>query len=123
VGGDPADPASSSGRIETLGRVPSASGHVEQVRHVGQAPHRQVRAFGSTLQVRHVTIDLAPFLDAVPDAVVASLRDAKRVLAVSHENPDADTLGATLGVASLVEALGGHVDPVCTDPPPPLYDF
>ena len=70
-----------------------------------------------------MTIDLGPFLDAVPDLVVERLRGARRVLAVGHENPDADTLGATLGVVSLVEALGGAADPVCTDAPPPLYDF
>ncbi len=45
------------------------------------------------------------------------------MLAVGHENPDADTLGATLGVVRIVEALGGTADPVCTDPVPPLYDF
>ena len=44
-----------------------------------------------------MTVDLAPYLDAVPDAVVERLRGARRVLAVGHENPDADTLGATLG--------------------------
>jgi phosphoesterase RecJ-like protein len=70
-----------------------------------------------------MTIDLGPFVDDVPEAVIERLRGAKRVLAVSHENPDADTLGATLGVVALVEALGGTADPVCTDPPPPLYDF
>ena len=64
-----------------------------------------------------------PYLDAVPHAVVDRLRGARRVLAVSHENPDADTLGATLGVVRLVEAMGGAADPVCTDPVPPLYDF
>ena len=45
------------------------------------------------------------------------------MLAVGHENPDADTLGATLGVVRLVEANGAVADPVCTDPIPPLYDF
>ena len=70
-----------------------------------------------------MTIDLRPYLDAVPDIVVERLRGARRVLAVSHENPDADTLGATLGVARIVGALGGIADPVCTDPVPPLYDF
>ena len=48
---------------------------------------------------------------------------ARRVLAVSHENPDADTLGATLAIVRIVEALGGTADPVCTDEPPPLYAF
>ncbi|MEO8571234.1 MAG: DHH family phosphoesterase [Chloroflexota bacterium] len=70
-----------------------------------------------------MSVDLAPYLDAVPQAVVDRIRGARRVLAVSHENPDADTLGATLGVVRLVEALGGTADAVCTDAVPPLYDF
>ena len=69
-------------------------------------------------QGRAVTVDLGPYLDAVPAEVVDRLRGAKRVLAVSHENPDADTLGATLGVVRIVEALGGTADAVCTDPVP-----
>jgi phosphoesterase RecJ-like protein len=70
-----------------------------------------------------MSVDLAPYLDAVPSVVIDRLKAARRVLAVSHENPDADTLGATLGVVRLVEALGGTADAVCTDPVPPLYDF
>ena len=70
-----------------------------------------------------MSVALAPYLDAVPQLVVDRIRNARRVLAVSHENPDADTLGATLGVVRLVEAMGGVADAVCTDPVPPLYDF
>ena len=70
-----------------------------------------------------MTVDLTPYLGGVPQSVVDRLRGARRVLAVGHENPDADTLGATLGVVRLVEALGGKADAVCTDPVPPLYDF
>lgn len=70
-----------------------------------------------------MSLDLTPFTRTVPDVVVERLRGARRVLAVGHENPDADTLGATLGVTAIIEALGGRADPVCTDPPPPLYDF
>jgi phosphoesterase RecJ-like protein len=70
-----------------------------------------------------MTIDLSIHLAAVPDAVVTRLRSAQRVLAVSHENPDADTLGAALGLVRLIESFGGLADPVCTDPVPPLYDF
>jgi len=70
-----------------------------------------------------MTLDLSTYVDAVPDAVADRVRGARRVLAVSHENPDADTVGATLGVVRIVEALGGSADPVCTDPVPPLYDF
>ena len=70
-----------------------------------------------------MTVDLSPYLAAVPDVVVERLRGSRRVLAVSHENPDADTIGATLGVVRLVERFGGTADPVCTDPVPPLYAF
>lgn len=70
-----------------------------------------------------MTVSLEPYLDAVPQAVVDRIRSARRVLAVSHENPDADTLGATLGVVRLVEAMGGVADAVCTDPVPPVYAF
>lgn len=70
-----------------------------------------------------MNVDLGPYLAAVPDLVVERLRSARWVLAVSHENPDADTLGASLGVVRIVEALGGRADAVCTDPVPPLYAF
>ena len=70
-----------------------------------------------------MTVDLAPWASAVPDAVVAAISGARSVLVVSHENPDADTLGASLAVARLVEAQGGRATSVCSDPPPPLYSF
>jgi bifunctional oligoribonuclease and PAP phosphatase NrnA len=69
-------------------------------------------------------VDLAALAaSAVPDALVARLRGAKRVIAVSHENPDADTIGAVLAICWLVEALGGQATAVCSDPVPPLYSF
>ena len=70
-----------------------------------------------------MSVDLSPYLGAVPDAVVVRLSKARRVLAVGHENPDADTLGATLAIGHLVDARGGRADLVCTDPVPRLYDF
>jgi phosphoesterase RecJ-like protein len=70
-----------------------------------------------------MSVDLEPFLAAVPDEVVERIRSARRVLAVGHENPDADTLGATLAITTIVEACGGRADAVCTDPIPELYDF
>jgi phosphoesterase RecJ-like protein len=70
-----------------------------------------------------MTVDLGPWTASVPTAVVDRLRHARRVLAVGHENPDADTLGATLAVCRIVETLGGTADAVCTDPVPPLYAF
>jgi len=70
-----------------------------------------------------VSVDLRPFAASVPDIVVDRLRGARRVLAASHENPDADTVGSTLAICRLVEALGGSATPLCTDPVPALYDF
>ncbi len=61
--------------------------------------------------------------DAVPEATLARLRDARNVLAVSHEHPDADTLGAVIGLCLIVEALGGRATAVASDPVPPLYAF
>jgi phosphoesterase RecJ-like protein len=69
-------------------------------------------------------VDLAALAaEAVPDALVERLRGARSVLAISHENPDADTLGAVIGICLLVEALGGRATAVCSDPVPPLYAF
>jgi phosphoesterase RecJ-like protein len=70
-----------------------------------------------------MTVDLHRYLDAVPAIVAERVGSARRVLAVSHENPDADTLGASLGIARIVESRGGVVDTVCTDPVPPVYGF
>ena len=70
-----------------------------------------------------MSVDLAPYAGAVPDEVVRRISGARRVLAVGHENPDADTLGASLGIACLVEHMGGRADIVMTDPIPPIYDF
>ncbi|HUQ78086.1 MAG TPA: DHH family phosphoesterase [Patescibacteria group bacterium] len=68
-------------------------------------------------------IDLTPWLAAVPDPVVERLTAARRVLAVGHENPDADTLGATLAICRLVELGGAQATALFADPVPPLYDF
>jgi len=69
-------------------------------------------------------VDLAALAaSAVPEALVARLRGARSVIAVSHENPDADTIGAVIGICVLVESLGGRATAVCSDPVPPLYAF
>ena len=67
--------------------------------------------------------DLSAYLEAVPSVVIDRLRGARKVLSVSHENPDADTLGASLAIVAIVESMGGSADAVCTDPVPPIYDF
>ena len=59
----------------------------------------------------------------VPAAVVEPIARARNVLTVCHERPEADALGAALGVALIVEHGGGHATPVCSDPVPAMYDF
>jgi phosphoesterase RecJ-like protein len=68
-------------------------------------------------------IDLQPWLGDVPNAVVERIRSARNVLAVGHENPDADTLGSTLAICRLVERGGARATAVFADPIPPIYDF
>ena len=70
-----------------------------------------------------MTVELEAYLGAVPDLVAERIAGAREALIVSHENPDADTLGAALGVARIVEFHGGRATTICTDPVPPLYDF
>ncbi len=70
-----------------------------------------------------MTVDLAPWLDGVPGAVGQRILGARRALVASHENPDADTLGAALGVAAIIERNGGTAALICADPVPSLYDF
>jgi len=62
-------------------------------------------------------------LAAVPVDVVARIREARTVLTVCHENPEADALGSALAVALAVEQLGARATPVCSDPVPQMYGF
>lgn len=66
---------------------------------------------------------LDPWLGAVPGAVVEHLSKAQNVLVVSHENPDADTLGAAIAIGQILASRGARATLVCSDVPPPLYDF
>ncbi|HYM83122.1 MAG TPA: DHHA1 domain-containing protein [Candidatus Dormibacteraeota bacterium] len=70
-----------------------------------------------------MSIDLSGFAAVVPAATVERLRSARRVLAVTHEHPDADTLGAALATTLMIEALGGRATPASSDAVPPLYAF
>jgi phosphoesterase RecJ-like protein len=70
-----------------------------------------------------VSVDLAPWLGAVPEAAAAAIAACRRPIIATHENPDADTLGAALGIAVITEARGAQATLVSTDPVPPLYGF
>lgn len=47
--------------------------------------------------------------------VVAALRGARRVTAICHENPDADTVGAAIAIALMAERLGATAEVVSVD--------
>ncbi len=68
-------------------------------------------------------VDLAALASTVPDEVVERLLGARSVLAIGHENPDADALGGALAVALLVEALGGRATVAVAEPVPAVYGF
>jgi phosphoesterase RecJ-like protein len=55
--------------------------------------------------------------------VVAMLREAQRVTAICHENPDADTMGAAIAIAIAAERMGKRAEVVSGDPPPPFLAF
>jgi bifunctional oligoribonuclease and PAP phosphatase NrnA len=70
-----------------------------------------------------MSVDLRPWLDSVPRAAADAIAAARHALIACHENPDADTLGAALGVAAIVEHHGGRATLISTDPVPPIYSF
>jgi phosphoesterase RecJ-like protein len=70
-----------------------------------------------------MTIDLRPWAAAVPAEVVERLAGARMILSVGHENPDGDSLGASLAVAILAEQLGAGAHVMCGDPVPSAYAY
>ena len=66
---------------------------------------------------------LSEDLAAVPADVVARLRSAGRVLVTGHESPDADAIGAAVGLGLTLGSLGARVEAVFSDPVPAMYDF
>jgi len=57
------------------------------------------------------------------EEVVQALRGARRVTAICHENPDADTVGAAIAVSILAERLGAETEIVSADGTPPAFAF
>lgn len=53
------------------------------------------------------------------DEVVEAIRNASRITAICHENPDADTLGSALALRLAAERLGKQAEVVAADPVPP----
>ncbi len=56
-------------------------------------------------------------------AFAEALRGARRISALCHENPDADTIGGAVAIALIAERLGTPWELVSVDPPAPAFDF
>ena len=54
------------------------------------------------------------------EAAAAAIRDAERITAICHENPDADTLGSALAIAASARRRGVPAEVVAADPLPPF---
>jgi phosphoesterase RecJ-like protein len=55
--------------------------------------------------------------------VADAFRSARRITAICHENPDADTIGAAVATAIIGQRLGAQTEIVSTDRPSPMFDF
>jgi phosphoesterase RecJ-like protein len=57
------------------------------------------------------------------DELIDTLRGARRVTAICHENPDADTIGAAVAVSIIAERLGAESEIVSATGTPPVFAF
>jgi phosphoesterase RecJ-like protein len=55
--------------------------------------------------------------------IVSVIRQSRTVLVTSHEGPDGDAIGSSLGLASFLKAIGKQVVVHLADPVPELYSF
>jgi phosphoesterase RecJ-like protein len=55
--------------------------------------------------------------------IVSVIRQSRTVLVTSHEGPDGDAIGSSLGLASFLKAIGKQVVVHLADPVPELYRF
>ena len=74
---------------------------------------------GSTVSRTMTTMRMMSSLAEVADA----FRSARRITAICHENPDADTIGAAVAVRLIALRLGAEAEIVSVDRPAPMFDF
>ena len=55
--------------------------------------------------------------------VAQAVREARRITAICHENPDADTIGAAVAVSLIADRLGIETEIVSADGFPPAFSF
>ncbi len=98
--------ANSNDFIKAIARTPAACVSEPEIRE-----RRDFKAAMADASFRG--IDPAAGIP-VPGDLLASFKDAKRILLVGHINPDHDTVGGTLTLARALRVLGKHVD-ICID--------
>ena len=95
------------------------------LRHVPQLVIRRddsIEAGDRVLRLLRELEDEGAFVSR--EAVVEAIRNASRITAICHENPDADTLGSALALRIAAERLGKQAEVVAADPvPPSLVDL
>lgn len=55
--------------------------------------------------------------------VVDTLKNSKKVLLLTHKNPDGDAVGSMLGLYLSLKKLGKDVTAVCNDAPSAVFDY
>lgn len=60
---------------------------------------------------------------AIPEGLLAAVRDKNRFVLATHLHPDADALGSLFGLADLLEGMGKAVFRYLEEPVSHLYDF
>lgn len=55
--------------------------------------------------------------------IIEAIRQSRTVLVTSHEGPDGDAVGSSLGMAAFLRAIGKQVTVHLADPVPELYRF
>lgn len=53
----------------------------------------------------------------------SSIQNAKRILILTHQNPDADAIGSILGFYLTLKKLKKEVEAICVDPVPQAFQF
>jgi phosphoesterase RecJ-like protein len=55
--------------------------------------------------------------------VADAFRGARRITAICHENPDADTIGAAIAVGLIGDRIGAETEIVSVDRPAPMFGY
>ena len=55
--------------------------------------------------------------------IAAKLKQKNRILIITHQNPDGDTLGSGMGLYYALRKLGKRANVICSDPFPKKFSY